>query len=253
MENIKIYDFHTHVKDLETIEKYYDDNIIPIINCQSEDEFNKIKKIFNQISYNSNSNEIRPFISAGIHPQDSHIYMNNINGKYEKIISEATLVGEIGMDDYWCKTPINIQKQVFIKSLELAKKYNKAVILHTKGMEKIIYDIIKAYNLIFIVHWYSCEDYIEKFIDKGCYFTIGPAVLIDANIRKLVEKAPIDRLLFETDGIEAMEWLFEKSYYPKDILPSLESVCEEISLIKNLSKEKVLESICENSEKILKI
>lgn len=253
MENRKIYDFHTHVKNLETIEKYYESNVIPVINCQNADEFNKISAMFEKIKDNRDFDEVIPFLSIGIHPQDSWKYKNDIGNIYEEIIKQVPLVGEVGMDGCWCDVSFGVQEKVFRKSLELAQKYNKAVILHTKSMEKRIYDIIKDYDLDFIVHWYSCKDYIKEFIEKGCYFTIGPAVLIDDNVRDLVKRAPIDRLLLETDGIEALEWLFEKSYRPEDIRPSLQAVCEEISLLRNMSEDEILQNLQKNSERLLKI
>ena len=38
MNKKKIYDFHTHISSLEVFEAYYDQDIIPLINCQSRDE-----------------------------------------------------------------------------------------------------------------------------------------------------------------------------------------------------------------------
>lgn len=253
MKNKKIYDFHTHIADLETIEKYYESNVIPVINCQNADEFKKINKMFETIKNNRSFEEIRPFMSIGIHPHDSWKYEKDISDVYEEIIKKVPLVGEVGMDGCWCDVSFDIQEKVFRESLNLAKKYNKAVILHTKSMEKRIYEIIKDYDLDFIVHWYSCKDYIKEFIDKGCYFTVGPAILIDENIRSLVKRAPIDRLLLETDGIEALEWLFKKDYRAEYIRRSLEVVCEEISLLKNMSKEEMFQNLQKNSERLLKI
>ena len=69
----------------------------------------------------------------------------------------------------------------------------------------------------------------------------------------LVKRAPIDRLLLETDGLEALEWLFKKKYRADDLRSVLEIVCEEISLLKNIDIDRTYSILQKNSEKLLKI
>lgn len=253
MKNKKIYDFHTHISELSTIEKYYENNIVPVINCQNQEEYSRISKFFIEMNNNISFKSEKFYFSIGIHPNDSLKYENKVEKIYESILSESPIIGEIGMDGCWCDIPFDIQEEVFIKSLKLAQKHSKAVILHTKFMEEKIYNIINEYDLDFIVHWYSCDKYIDEFIDKGCYFTIGPAVLVDENVRLLVKKAPIDKLLLETDGLDALEWLFNKKYKADDLRDVLETVCEEISLLKSMDLESTYRALQKNSEKLLKI
>lgn len=253
MENKRIYDFHTHINGFEEIEKYYESNIVPVVNCQNDKEYYALKDYFNKLKSNREYSNERMYCSIGIHPNDSWRYEEDINTVYKKIAEEAPIIGEIGMDGCWCDVSFDIQESVFRKSLELAKDLNKPVVLHTKYMEKRIFDIIKGYDLDFIIHWYSCENYISEFINKNCYFTIGPAVLIDENVRRLVKRAPIDKLLVETDGLDALEWIFKKKYRADDLRSILNTVCEEIALLKNLPIEDTYDALQKNSEKLLKI
>lgn len=253
MKNKRLYDFHTHVSELNTIEKYYESNIVPVINCQDKNEYCNLNEYFRYMKKNISSREEKFYFIIGVHPNDSLKYENKVEQVYEKILSESPIIGEIGMDGCWCDVSFDVQEDVFIKSLDIAREHSKAVILHTKFMEEKIYNIIKEYDLDFIVHWYSCDKYIDEFIDKGCYFTIGPAVLIDENVRMLVKKAPMDKLLLETDGLEALEWLFKKKYKADDLRAVLETVCKEISLLKNIDIEVTYEVLQKNSEKLLKI
>lgn len=253
MENRKIYDFHTHVNGFDVIEKYYESNIVPVVNCQNDSEYYKLKEYFDKLRGNREFSDESLYFSIGIHPHDSWRYEQDINEIYRKIVVDSPIIGEIGMDGCWCDVSFDIQEQVFRSSLELAKTYSKPVVLHTKCMEKKIYDIIKDYDLDFIVHWYSCDNYMNEFIDKGCYFTIGPAVLVDENVRMLVKRAPIEKLLLETDGLDALEWLFQKKYKAGDLRGVLETVCEEISLLKNIDIAETYSALQKNSEKLLKI
>lgn len=253
MKNKKIYDFHTHVNGFDVIEKYYESNIVPVVNCQNDGEYYKLKEYFDKLKNKKQLNDEGLYFSIGIHPHDSWKYEEDINDVYKKIVEDSPIIGEIGMDGCWCDVSFDVQEQVFRRSLELAKLHSKPVVLHTKCMEKRIYDIIKDYDLDFIIHWYSCEKFIDKYIAKNCYFTIGPAVLIDENVRTLVKRAPIDKLLLETDGLDALEWLFKKKYKADDLRSILETVCAEISLLKNISLEDTYEILQKNSEKLLKI
>ncbi|MBC2577806.1 TatD family deoxyribonuclease [Peptostreptococcus russellii] len=253
MEKKKIYDFHTHIDELNTIEKYYESNIVPVINCQNEDEYYEFKEYFEKIKGKLEYANEEFYFSIGIHPNDSLKYKKDVNDVYKDIVLNSPIIGEIGMDGCWCDVSFDVQEEVFRKSLDIAKKYSKPVILHTKFMEKKIFDIIKDYELDFIVHWYSCDNYIDEFIEKSCYFTIGPALLVDENVRMLVKRAPIDRLLLETDGLEALEWLFKKKYRADDLRSVLETVCEEISLLKNIDIDRTYSVLQKNSEKLLKI
>lgn len=251
MKKKMIYDFHTHIKDIEILSNYYESDIIPVVNCQSKQEYEVLEKYYGNLKYNNTLKEGKMFHSMGIHPHDAEVTNEQFGDFYEELIQDANLVGEIGMDGCWCNVTISCQEEAFKYSLDLAKKYNKPVILHTKYMEKKILDIIQDYDLQFIIHWYSCPNYIQDYIKKGCYFTIGPAVLVDGDVQKLVKSAPLDHLLIETDGIEAVEWIFKRRIDASRLRTILEVVIEEIALIKGISKELVEEQIIKNSERIL--
>lgn len=160
-------------------------------------------------------------------------------------LEKAKIIGEIGMDNVWCNVDLKVQRDIFIKQLEYAQKYNKPVILHTKGQEKEISQIIKDYSMTKIVHWYSCPDYLENY--KNCYFTIGPGLLSnDRAVISVVEKIDLDKLLIETDGIEAVNWALNKDYDLQVIPKILNDIMLKISQIKNIEFDIVKEKINTN-------
>ncbi|EAY01470.1 hydrolase of PHP superfamily-related protein [Trichomonas vaginalis G3] len=188
--------------------------------------------------------------SIGCHPWDSNIPYNklfDIKVDYNK----KFFVGEIGLDSEWCKIPFDIQKERFIFELEQAKKHKKKCILHTKGMEKEILDIISKYSNDFIVHWYACDNYIEDYIKIGSYFTIGYVIKYEKEVRKLAQLAPLDHLLYETDGLEAIEWLTKTKVKFEDMPDIYLEVLNEISKIKNIPIETIHQQLYQNSLKLL--
>lgn len=82
----------------------------------------------------------------------------------------------------------------------------KPVVLHTKGMEKEILETIKQFPNRYLVHWYSCENYLEEYMKLGCWFTIGPSIRQDKIVEMIARKVPINRLLIESDGLEGISW-----------------------------------------------
>ena len=114
------------------------------------------------------------------------------------------------MDSVWCQVPLKIQEEKFRQQLELAEKAGKPVILHTKGQEKQVASIIRQYPNRYLVHWYSCEDYLEEYLDLDCWFSVGPDVWWNPAVQKVAGVVPLDRLLVETDGLAAVRWAMEE-------------------------------------------
>lgn len=252
MNKKKIYDFHTHISSLEVLEAYYDQDVIPVINCQSRDEFKGLidkREVFSKDRIHFMDDL---YYSMGIHPFDADIVDQQFGSSYEDLIKDANLIGEIGMDACWCDTPFEDQERAFVMSLDLAKKYNKPIILHTKMMEARIYEILKDYDLDMVIHWYSCDKYVREFIDLGCHFTVGPAIFVDENVRNMVKLLPLDRILVETDGVEAIEWLFKKKFDPGNLRNILEAVINELADIKHVSFYVMSDYLLANSERLLR-
>lgn len=161
------------------------------------------------------------------------------------------VIGEIGMDSVWCQVPIEVQEKVFLYQLEIAKEKNKPVILHTKGQEARILELIKPYTMPILVHWYSDEKYIEKFKAKGCYFTVGPDFRTNQAVSNLVKEVDMDHLLIETDGLKAVEWAIGKEISPEYLPMHLEATLNYIAKIKKITPQEVSNHLEKNLLKFL--
>ncbi|MDO5299422.1 MAG: TatD family hydrolase [Clostridia bacterium] len=143
-------------------------------------------------------------LTAGVHPWHAgHIAPADM----EPFMRRAALIGEIGLDSVWCDVPMRIQRDVFTWQLDWAQRAGKAVVLHTKGCEAEIARRIAPYTVPFVVHWYSGdEDTLDLFVQKDCYFTIGPDIARNESVRAVARRVRSERLLFETDGYSAVCW-----------------------------------------------
>jgi len=239
-------DTHSHIfkEDYNNIDEVINnmkDNIIIV--SGTNDETNK--EVLDLVSKYDNV-----YGTLGIHPSEIdtisddsfNIIENNINNK--KIIG----IGEVGLDYYWVKDNKDSQKELFIKQIELAKKYNKAVVVHSRDSIEDTYDIVKEYNEVkFIIHCFSSSlEMANKFIKLGCKLGIG-GVLTFKNSKKLkevVKNIDISYLLLETDS----PYLTPEPYRGKKNEPyNIIYVAEEIAKIKNISLEEVLKITTKNA------
>lgn len=143
-------------------------------------------------------------LSVGVHPwRADSVCLEEMLPFMER----AALVGEIGMDSVWCDIAMDAQRDVFLRQLKWAQRAGKAVILHTKGCEEEIAERIEPFSVPFIVHWYSGGlKALNRLLARGCFFTIGPDVAQNPAVQAVALRAPMNRLLFETDGIGAVRW-----------------------------------------------
>lgn len=142
----------------------------------------------------------------GLHPWRSAAFSFD---DMKPFLEKVAIIGEIGMDNVWCDIPLSHQQLIFEQQLAFASTRKKPVILHTKGQEKEIARLIRHYQNRYLIHWYSDLNGLEDFLDQNCYFTLGPDLKKNPAVRHVLESAPLDRILVETDGWSAVEWAFE--------------------------------------------
>lgn len=147
------------------------------------------------------------FSSIGVHPWYADRFSEReIVQRFEGLINHENLraIGEIGLDRV-CATDFVIQKKVFELQLEMAKKYNKPVIIHcVKAYSDLLY-FIKKYNMPFILHDYNGKAETSKQLLSfdNAYFSFGKLLFRDdALATERLRIIPSHRLFFETDTMK---------------------------------------------------
>ena len=142
------------------------------------------------------------FATIGIHPEyagiDATKYLYDSVLTHPKIIG----IGEIGLDYHERNDNRNAQIQLFEQQLELAKKYNLPVAIHSRDAEEdtaaILHDAVGGVMHCFTSSW----DLAKIMLDRGFYFSAS-GILTFKNafeIRETFSKIPLDRLVIETDS-----------------------------------------------------
>lgn len=167
----------------------------------------------------------------GIHPWNAEKVAISEMTEY---LQECCVIGEIGMDSVWCKVPLESQEKAFVAQLDIAQHRNVPVILHTKGQELEIANILKRYSIPALIHWYACDKHLERYLDMGCYFTIGPDIDTDVTVQEVAKHAPLDRILVETDGVDGVAWARKTDVQPEDIPRVLVEITNSVAKLRNI-------------------
>ena len=189
-----------------------------------------------------------PLISAGVHPWKADV---TPWAEMEPILREVPVIGEIGLDSEWCSVDMEVQRAVFGRQLVLAMELGKPVILHTKGMEREILETIRQIPNRYLVHWYACGEWLQEYIDLGCWFTVGPDVGIDKDVERLARTVPIDKLLIESDGIEGIAWGQSCELTAADYPEAMERHLETVARLRGMDADDLLRQMERNLDAFL--
>ena len=190
--------------------------------------------------------------TLGIHPEE----IDNLTNDSFKIIEEnvnnpkIVAIGEIGLDYYWVKDNKEEQKELFKKQLDLAKKYNKPVIIHSRDSIKDTYDILKKYNLKGTIHCFSSSlEMAKEFIKLGYKIGIGGVLTFKNSLKlqEIVKEIDLKDILLETDS----PYLSPEPFRGKKNDPSKTIyVAQKISELKNVNIEEVLRQTANNASSL---
>ncbi|HEX7851059.1 MAG TPA: Qat anti-phage system TatD family nuclease QatD [Sphingomonas sp.] len=142
--------------------------------------------------------------ALGLHPQIAHERKHELV-LFEQLIGETQYVGEIGLDggsEY--KAHWQDQLTVFERALAICRAAGGRVIsLHSRRAGTQVLDAIEEHRGAGtpILHWFSgTARELDRAIDLGCWFSVGPAMLRGEKGRLLATRMPRDRILTESDG-----------------------------------------------------
>ena len=115
-------------------------------------------------------------------------------------------VGEIGLDLYWDKSTLDLQKIAFESQIELAKKYKLPIAIHVRDSFDEAIEIVERlndYNLSGVFHCFTGNlEEAQRIINlKKFYLGIGGVVTFkNGGINKIINQVSLDRIILETDS-----------------------------------------------------
>ena len=194
------------------------------------------------------------FAQVGIHPSDVAEMGEDDLVEIEKLAKDAVAIGEIGLDYYWTIETKELQKEVFIKQLEMARRLGKPVVIHNREADQDIIEILSDYTDLKVqIHCFSSDEKtLKTFIDWGFYISIGGVVTYGngLNEKQAAALVPIERLMLETDS----PYLTPDPYRgmrndPRKII----EVARKISEIRRMKLSKVAKWTTKNAQEFFSL
>jgi TatD DNase family protein len=151
----------------------------------------------------------RPDVVAvlGVHPHDAARCGAELDAIGPWLEDDRVVgVGETGLDFHYDHSPRTVQAEVFRRTIQLARRVNKPLVIHTRAAPDQTLAILEAEGareVGGVIHCFS-EDraFAERALDLG--FDLGFTGLVTfpkaASVRDTALWAPLDRILLETDS-----------------------------------------------------
>lgn len=196
------------------------------------------------------------FAMMGLHPC-------SVNEKYEeelKIVEDwfskrkFSAVGEIGMDYHWDKTFVPQQKDAFSRQIDLAKKYNRPVVIHQRECFDDVLAVVETHNSaspvkgIFHCFTGSLKE-ANRIILLGSFkLGIGGAVTYkNSKLPEVLKQIDLEHIVLETDS----PYLPPVPHRGKRNESSfITLVAQKVAEIMGIAVEEVAEITTRNAEEI---
>lgn len=199
--------------------------------------------------------EAYPFVYGmiGVHPDEVGALNEERFAEMERLLDKEKVVavGEIGLDYYWDKENHETQKKWFVRQLELARKHQLPVNIHSREAAADTMEILRSFaaGMKAIIHCYSySKEMAEEYVRMGYLIGVGGVVTFK-NARKLketVEAVPLSHIVLETDCPYLAP---EPNRGKRNSSVNLYDVARAIAELKGRSTEEVLQITEENARR----
>jgi TatD DNase family protein len=198
------------------------------------------------------------YATIGIHPHEAKLATDADFAQLEQLAQKPKVVawGEIGLDYYYDHSPRDIQKNVFIRQMELARAAKLPIVIHCRPSDNsnnawedclaLIEQHWKPSALGGILHCFtSTWPHAKRVLDMGFMISFAGNITFSKaqQIRDSATQVPLDRLLIETDS----PFLAPVPYRGKRNEPAfVKEVARQIGELRGLSTEEIGARTSEN-------
>lgn len=195
------------------------------------------------------------FITLGYHPEE----VDNIKEEdlllLEKQIIEnkdkVVGIGEIGLDYHYTKEKVEEQKQLLKKQIDIAKKYNLPVVVHSRDATLDTYNILKEKKINGVIHCFSGSlETAREYIKLGFKLGIGGVVTFkNSNLKDVIKEISLNDIVLETDSpyLSPKRGSVNEPKNIKEIALFIANIKEvslnEVSIITSNNSKKIFENL----------
>jgi TatD DNase family protein len=247
-----IIDTHAHIDQLEDLPGALaraDEAGVSDIVAVSVD-LDSMKKVLS-IAGQYRKPKIHP--ALGVHPGEVQPDTQQLAFDFMRAnIKQARAIGETGLD-YWYKwvrkdqLERQKQKDSFSFHLGLAREFDLPIVIHSRGAWRDCLSMARAAGVKrALFHWYSGPvDILDQILEAGFYVSTGPSVAYSPESRKAMARAPLERILVETDSpVNYKDGETSFMAEPKDVIRTWKALAQ----LKGLNEQEVLNAVNTNAK-----
>ena len=197
------------------------------------------------------------YAMIGIFPSEVKTYTPTVEEKLRNLAKNPKIkaVGEIGLDYYWDKSFVDLQKEVFVKQIKLANELNLPIVVHDREAHKDSFDLLKEYNKgsNVLFHCFSGSvEFMQECVKQGWYIAIGGVVTFKNAIKMkdVAKTVPLEYLVLETDS----PYLTPVPFRGKENSPAyVKYVAEEVANLRAIPINEIIDITTNNAERFFEI
>ena len=151
----------------------------------------------------------RVYATVGVHPHDAGKADDETFDQLKHLAHHPKVVaiGEIGLDYHYENSPRDIQRDVFLRQMELAHQLHKPIVIHTRDAWEETFALLethwRATGLGGIMHCFSGnESQARRALDIGMLIAFGGILTFSRaeELRDTASRLSLDCVLVETDA-----------------------------------------------------
>jgi len=198
------------------------------------------------------------FLMMGLHP--CYVKPETFEKELDFVTQELNrrkyyAVGEIGIDMYWDKSTLEIQKQAFKQQIQLAKQHQLPINIHCRDAFDEVFDVLeseKATDLFGIFHCFSGNvAQAQQAISLGMKLGIGGvATFKNGKIDQFLNQIDLQHIVLETDApyLAPVPYRGKRNESAYTVL-----VAQKLAEIYQTSIEEIAKITTQNAEAVFKI
>ena len=197
-----IIDTHAHLDMLndpkraieEALEAGVEKIIVPGV---EPDTFEKVIKLADEYE--------NVYAQVGVHPSEAQKFSVDTAGRMMELAAHKKVVaiGEIGLDYYWDKTFVDVQKKVFKTQIEIANALKLPVVVHDREAHGDTFEILEQMGAKkVLLHCFSGSlEFAKRCVEKGWFIALGVVVTFKnaKKVRQVAKEIPLEHIMLETD------------------------------------------------------
>lgn len=149
------------------------------------------------------------FAVVGIHPN----YCSEVKPGDWDVIEELSThsrvvaIGETGLDRYWDYAPIDLQREYFLRHLELSRKVEKPFVVHCRDADDEVSEVLRQTadggTLNGVMHSFcQSAESAHEYVSMGLHLSFTGMLTFRKNdsLRQTAASLPVERIFVETDA-----------------------------------------------------